>query len=210
MADANSSKRSRQNHGKSYDPEYRAWHDMHNRCNLPTIAAYKDYGGRGISVCDEWKSFEVFYQDMGPRPSSKHSIDRKDNSLGYSKENCRWATKQEQARNTRQCHLLTFNSETRCLTDWAVHFNLSPNTLTGRLKKGWSINKALTTPARSNNDIEFNGTTATLSQWARQLGISRAALRWRLRHWTLDKSLCSCLKPSDSTVRCDSESFPGT
>lgn len=208
MADSNCNKRIHHRHGKSYEPEYRAFHDMHNRCNLPSIDAYKDYGGRGITVCDEWDSFDVFYHDMGPRTSPKHSIDRKDNSLGYSKDNCRWATKQEQARNTRQCHLMTFNGETRCLTDWAAHFNMSPNTLTERLKKGWSVEDALTTSVKQNNNIEFNGTTATLSQWARQLGISRAALRWRLRHWTLDKALGGRLEPSRCSITGDRKGFP--
>jgi hypothetical protein len=176
-------------HGRSQTTEYRVFHDMHNRCTNPSIAAYKDYGGRGITVCDEWESFESFYRDMGPRPSPRYTIDRINNSLGYSKENCRWATKQEQARNTRSCHLLTFNGETRCLSDWAAHFNISPTTITGRLQKGWSVSDALTAPVKTNNYIEFRGTIQTLSQWARQLGISRAALRWRLKHWDTEKAL---------------------
>jgi len=176
-----------ESHGMCFTPEYVSWASMKKRCLNPDSTHGKYLG---LLQYKPWiDSFESFYKDMGPKPSPKHTIERIDNTKGYFPENCRWATKQEQARNTRQCHLLTFNGETRCLTDWAAHFSLSPNTLTGRLKKGWSIDKALTTPAKSNNDIEFNGTTATLSQWARQLGISRAALRWRLCHWTLDKAL---------------------
>jgi len=177
-------------HGKSCSPEYRVFHDMHNRCKNQSIAAYKDYGGRGITVCEEWESFEVFYRDMGPRPSPKHSIDRRDNSLGYSKGNCRWATKQEQARNTRKTHLLTFNNESRCITDWAKQFGISPNTIRNRLSIGWTPDAAITTPiANTPNHITFNGTTMNLSQWARQIGISNAALRWRLNRWPTAKAL---------------------
>lgn len=83
-------------------PEYNAWCHIKSRCYNEKTPQFKDYGGRGITVCERWlNSFENFYADMGPRPSPEHSIDRKDNSKGYSPENCYWATSEEQNRNRR-------------------------------------------------------------------------------------------------------------
>lgn len=91
--------------------EYTIWIELRRRCIDPNRHEYPMYGARGITVCDAWlNSFDAFYNDMGPRPSKKHSIDRIDISLGYSPDNCRWATPKEQARNRRNTVRVTYRS----------------------------------------------------------------------------------------------------
>lgn len=95
--------RKNQRHGKSYTPEYGAWRDMLQRCNNPSNASYFRYGGRGISVCNRWQdSFMNFWNDMGPRPEGKFSIERKNNNGNYTPKNCHWVPMFQQAANTRK------------------------------------------------------------------------------------------------------------
>lgn len=88
-------------HGLSGTPTYRAWVQMHTRCYNTNYRFYHRHGGRGISVCERWHTFENFFADMGERPSPDHSLDRKDNDGNYEPGNCRWATRVEQAQNSR-------------------------------------------------------------------------------------------------------------
>ncbi len=107
-------------------PEYKSWCSMKGRCCNQKNKAFKDYGGRGIKVCDRWlNSFENFLADMGERPTPKHSIDRINNDGNYEPSNCRWATRLQQGRNKRGVKLVTINKETRCITEWIEHLGLN-------------------------------------------------------------------------------------
>lgn len=131
-------------HGRSALPEYAAWCNLIARCHNSQHDLYHYYGARGIVVCDRWQeSFENFYADIGPRQSDKHSIDRRDNGLGYFKENCRWATLDEQANNKRSNVLFTFDNETLTLAQWAQKLSISDDTLRTRIKRGWSFEEAI-------------------------------------------------------------------
>lgn len=127
-------------------PEYAVWNTMKQRCTNPNTEYWEDYGGRGIVVCSQWmESFEVFLKDVGSSPGRRYSLERKDNSKGYEPDNVVWATRIEQARNTRANHVITFNGKTQCVAAWAEELSLG-KALQARLDLGWSNEKALTTP----------------------------------------------------------------
>jgi len=142
-------------HGMAYSPTYNCWRNMLCRCKYPQRRDYEYCGGRGVQVCEEWKSFDRFLADMGPRPSKKHSVDRIDNGKGYCKENCRWATRYEQQRNMEQTVRITIDGETLCATDWAIRVGLKPCTVLARIYKlKWDPVRAVTTPLQLNQWAE--------------------------------------------------------
>lgn len=136
-------------HGMHKSSEYTIWAQMVERCYNPNSGGkYDRYGGRGIRVCDRWReSFVNFYADMGPRPSTGHTIDRKDNNGPYSPDNCKWETWHHQYRNRRQTVWVEFRGETLCQKDWCRRYNLDEATFAARLKRGWPLERALTEPA---------------------------------------------------------------
>lgn len=134
-------------HGKTGSPAHNCWKRIRQCCLNPDCHKYHLYGGRGITVCDRWRdSFEAFYADMGDPPTAQHSIDRKDNNGPYSPGNCRWATRKEQANNTRLNHFLPLNNQLKTISQWADVIGIHQDTLWARLHNGWSITKTLTTP----------------------------------------------------------------
>ncbi len=141
------SKMRRHTHGLAGSVTYRSWHDMRQRCNNPNDKQYPDYGGRGITVCKRWRIFTNFLADMGEMPSG-HSIDRVDNDAGYCKENCRWATRTEQNRNTRRNVTLTYQGKTLCIAGWGELLGVNYRTLLSRVNAGWAVEDALTKPTR--------------------------------------------------------------
>lgn len=128
-------------------PEYAVWTSLRNRCSNPRHHAWKDYGGRGITVCERWQhSFEAFLGDMGPRPTAAHQIDRIDNDGPYSKDNCRWATVREQARNRRSCVYLEYGGKLLTQSEWSEITGIAVSTLISRRDRGWTTTETLSTP----------------------------------------------------------------
>jgi hypothetical protein len=130
-------------HGLKDSPEWSVWSSMRQRCNSPSHHAYANYGERGIMICERWSSFENFYADMGPRPSSAHSLDRVDNNGHYEPGNCRWATKLEQGANRRTSRPVEYKGVQMTLSEWARVTGIKRSTIAERLRRGWSIDSAL-------------------------------------------------------------------
>lgn len=147
---------------------------MRQRCINPKAEGYCYYGAKGITVCDEWSSFEKFLEDMGERPSPKHSLDRIDGTKGYYKENCRWATIDEQARNKSRNRWLEFNGEKLCIQDWATKLGISGDCISFRLKKGLPLELVLTSKKRPGRHhyLFFKGEEMTLKEIASEIGVN--------------------------------------
>lgn len=140
------------------------WVSMKQRCHNEKSTGYHNYGGRGIKVCERWlDSFENFLADMGPRPSRQHQLDRIDNDGPYSPQNCRWATRSEQLRNTRRSCYLTFNGQTLHIIEWAARLGVEAGALRARLRRGWSVKKTLTKPLRDLSDKRYEPRPPALS-----------------------------------------------
>ena len=127
---------------------YNIWVHMRNRCSNPQNQAYKNYGARGITVCERWQIFDNFYLDMGDRPGGM-SLERIDNDKGYSPGNCKWATTKEQHRNTRRNRIIEYDGRKQCLSEWADDVGMSSSVLHNRLvQKKWTVERAFTQEVR--------------------------------------------------------------
>lgn len=129
--------------GESRTKEYQAWIHIKMRCNNPSYARFKDYGGRGISVCDRWLSYNNFLSDMGRAPSTKHTIDRINNDGNYEPNNCRWATWSQQHSNKRGLRKITYKGESKTVAEWARGLGVHKGTILYRLNKGWDADRAV-------------------------------------------------------------------
>ena len=132
-------------HGRYKDPVYKRWTAMVQRCTNPSSDSFHKYGGRGISVCERWLSFDLFVEDMGEPPPGM-SIERMDNDGPYSPSNCTWATPKEQALNTRKFYgalKLTLDDKSMSLREWADCLNIKLGTLYFRIESGWPVERVL-------------------------------------------------------------------
>jgi hypothetical protein len=138
--------------GRKPQPEYKSWLSMKERCCKPQNKSYKNYGGRGITICESWlHSFETFFADMGNRPSRRHSIERIDVNGNYEPSNCKWATPKEQARNTRTARFVTINGISKQICEWADESGIRRETIWRRLNDGWDALRAVFEPVRKMN-----------------------------------------------------------
>jgi hypothetical protein len=144
--------RVRATHRASKDPLFLSWCEMRARCGNPNHRDYPSYGGRGITVCARWNEFAYFLADMGERPQG-HSLGRIDNDRGYSPDNCRWESREQQNNNRRSNRLLTIKGRTQTVTQWAGDpaCCVALKTFRDRIRKGWPAERALTQPTRSKS-----------------------------------------------------------
>ena len=136
-------------HGGVGTSTHNVWMGMKARCDNPNNKDYKNYGGRGITYAPAWSDFAAFRADMGERPEGM-SLERIDNGKGYSPDNCRWATLEKQNNNRRTTRLFTYKGQTLSMVQWSRLKGWPDNTVKERIRQGWSIDRALTTPVRSS------------------------------------------------------------
>lgn len=125
---------------------YRSWHAARRRCSDASDKRWHRYGGRGISVCERWASFDNFLQDMGEKPTPKHQLDRINNDLGYFPDNCRWVLNIQNCNNTSKCRKIAAFGRTLTISEWAREIGCNPETIRARLDRGWPPEKAVSEP----------------------------------------------------------------
>lgn len=188
-------------HGMSRSLIYKKYRGMLDRCYNRKNAFYERYGGRGITVCQEWKNdFMKFYEwSMDNGYVDGLSIDRIDNNKGYSPDNCRFVPLRNQQNNKCSNRMICHNGESMCVADWSRRIGISAGTIFARLNKGWDIERTLKQPVEVHSrsrfhNITYNGETMNVAQWARKIGIKVGTLRARLRKgWDIEKALTTPL-----------------
>jgi hypothetical protein len=181
----------------SKEPEYTVWKSMIGRCRYPSSTGWRNYGGRGIRVCDRWaSSYQAFLEDMGRRPSPRHTIGRIDSNGNYEPGNVRWETWAEQTRNRRNSRLITVDGVTRNLIDWAHLAGLSTTAISLRIKNGWDLHDAISVPSGQPNPkpvhrgpgrrrvmwLTIDGETKIVSEWAALSGTHAGTISTRIRN----------------------------
>jgi len=166
--------------GRKQSPEYIAWARMKSRCQNSNNNDYYNYGGRGISVCERWESFDNFFTDMGRKPSSDFTLDRKNSDGNYCPENCHWLHTSLQSRNRRCVQRVVFQGKEMTLVEAVELTDLDYGTVDSRIRRGWGAEKALTTPVKSSPKqpklFDYKGDRLSLSQLAKKNNVSSGNL----------------------------------
>jgi len=181
-------------------PEHVAWKHMKDRCYNPRSQRYDRYGARGIRVCERWRrSFVKFYEDLGPRPSPAHSLERLDNDGNYEPSNVMWALRDRQNNNKSTSRFIEFRGERLTLTQWANRLGIGTKTIEHRINIGWPIELALSLPVSRNQRViltarnhllDFNGESLTIAEWSRRTGLSANIIAKRISSgWSSELAL---------------------
>lgn len=190
-------------HGKTKDDLHHVWENLKDRCLNPNSSVWSLYGGRGITVCDEWKdNYEAFDEWARANGYEKGlSLDRIDNDGNYEPTNCRWATAKEQCRNRSNNRILTIDGKSHCVSEWAEIVGMNPSTIVTRLRRGWTdkeavygrekvINRESYRNRATNRLLTYKGETHCVIEWAELLGINANTIRGRLcRGWSDERTL---------------------
>lgn len=188
-------------HGLSKTRLHTIWHSMKGRCLYKSTNQYKNYGGRGIKVCNDWeKDFVSFYNwaiDNGYKDGL--TLDRIDVNGNYEPSNCRWVTRNEQYKNTTTNRFITYKGETKTLTEWCRKYNINVVTFSDRLKRGLTFEEAIKKPTFKGGGFityTINGKTKTLSEWCKIYGMSyeRVYVRIKEYKWDVLKALTTPIK----------------
>jgi hypothetical protein len=184
-------------HGMIFSPIYFSWRNLKGRCLNVNDRGYKNYGGRGIKVCERWLKFENFLKDMGPTWKKGLTLDRINVNGDYKPSNCRWATSSQQQNNRRDN--IKYKGET--MAQASRRLGLSSGAVFMRIKKGWSIKKAFTVPHKEKKRIRYKG--ETIQEAAERLGLTSNTLFSRLKvGWSYEKAFSSqnLKKPKNNYV----------
>ena len=185
-------------HGGSKERLHGVWNSIKGRCYNPNCEAYKNYGGRGIKMCEEWKSnyesFKKFAIEKGYNENSKrgeYTIERIDVNGNYEPDNCILIPIEKQFCNKTNNHVLTFKNETKTVSEFARDYNIQKDTLLERLKAGWSVEDALLTPVRKMNRVkvkryEVNGEIHSIKEWAEIIGVRKSKLKYLMSKKALE------------------------
>lgn len=183
-----------------YNSEYFAWKSSQRRCLNPKCPEYKNYGGRGIKVCERWlgaNGFDNFMEDMGKRPGDEYSLDRIDVNGNYCPENCRWADKYTQDNNKRTNRYVTINGITKTIMEWSRGTGLTWDCIHDRIEMGWPEDELLSPNNKRFHMITIMGETHSIDYWVNHYNISRSALfHRRKKGWPEERWLEPARKKS--------------
>ena len=177
--------------------------NMKQRCYNKNCTRYKDYGARGITVCEEWNDSNwsgtkhlskgyVAFRDwaLSHGYSEELTIDRIDNNKGYSPDNCRWISRQEQNNNKRTNKYITLNGKTQTLTEWVKELKISKHAIYNRIRNGETIEQAFQKKNNSERLIEYKGKVQSIKQWCKELDLPYNRIKQRIStyHWTVERA----------------------
>lgn len=198
-------------HGKRHTRLYTVWCNMRRRCYYTADSSYKNYGGRGITVCDEWLGHDGFqnfwnwayasgYDENAPK--GQCTLDRINVNGNYCPENCRWITMGQQARNKQNTVWVEFGGERVSLTDFSEQNEVSHGLAWGRLNRGWEpLDTMFVPPKQTPKLIEYNGEIHSQRGWAKRLNMSHSRIQYRLSHgWTVEEALGVVSPPDWKTI----------
>jgi len=171
---------------------YTIWSGMKNRCNNKNSDCYHFYGGKGISYDPSWQGFDGFWDDMKDEYKDGLTLDRIDPNKNYSKDNCRWATWQEQGDTRTDNTMISVDGIPDTLSNWARKYNHKPSTVAKRIGRGWDPQRAVTTPNKKSEPLMFtyNGETKHLKEWCYEFGVGFNKAKARNWHgWSIERIL---------------------
>ena len=176
-------------HGMSYTGPWNSHANMKRRCNNPKHKDYHNYGGRGITYDAAWETFEGFWEDMQSSYKEGLTIDRIDVNGNYNKENCRWATKHQQANNTRLNNFYKYKGEYLTISEICSKYGFDYELSRHRIMNGWTLEEALNTPIEQEQ-LSYGGEIKSVSEFAKEYGLTYHQLKKRLmRGWTVERAL---------------------